>query len=384
MTANRARLLEAFAARFRRGAEVIAEAPGRVNLIGEHTDYNQGHVLPIAIDRTVAVAAAPRPDGVVRAFSLEFDETQEFEPPVSGPAAGGWREYVRGVAWALSGAGHPLHGADMAITGDVPIGAGLSSSAALEVAAAAALAAVSGLRIEALELALLAQRAENDFVGVQCGAMDQLAAALGRRDHALLIDCRSLAVEPVPLGLDEAGAAVVAVDSGVRRALGEAPYNRRRQECAEAARRLGVPALRDVDAAALQAARAGLPEHLYRRARHVVSEEARVLAAVEALRTGDLEALGELLYESHRSLQDDFAVSCRELDLLVELAQRTPGVLGARLTGAGFGGCTVNLVRAEALDLFRASVVEEYRTRTGRCPAVHVCRTVDGLAVSRV
>ncbi len=385
MTADRARLQEAFVRTFGRRPEVIAEAPGRVNLIGEHTDYNQGHVLPVAIDRTVAAAAARRNDDTVCACSLEFEDSDEFALPVTGRApAGDWRDYLRGIAWALTEAGHALPGADLAITGDVPVGAGLSSSAALEVAVAGALAALGDARLESAALALLAQRAENDFVGVQCGIMDQLAAVLGPRGHALLIDCRYLAVEWVPLGLEEASVSLVVVDSGVRRALGEAPYNQRRQECAEAARLLGVPALRDVDGPALAAARATLPEHLYRRARHVVTEEARVLTAAQALSAGDLAALGPLLFESHRSLRDDFEVSCPELDLLVELARGAEGVLGARLTGAGFGGCTVNLVRSDALDHFREAIVAEYGARTGRCAALHLCRPAGGLEVTNV
>ncbi len=383
MAVDRRRLLDAFAGRFGRSATLVAEAPGRVNLIGEHTDYNQGHVLPLAIDRTLAVAAAPGDETAVRTYALDFEEQDEFSLPAPCPVPeGSWRNYVRGVAWALREDGGTLRGADLAIAGDVPVGAGLSSSAALEVAVAGALAGISGLTVEPRHLALLAQRAENDFVGVQCGVMDQLAAALGQRGHALLIDCRSLQVEPVRLRLEEKGVAIVVVDSGVRRRLEAAPYNLRRQECAEAARLLGVAALRDVDGAMLESRRADLPDHLYRRARHVVTEEARVLAAVEALRAARVEALGALLYESHGSLRDDFDVSCPELDLLVELAGGTDGVPGARLTGAGFGGCTVNLVRAEALAAFEARVLSEYRERTGLTVTVYECHAADGLVVS--
>jgi galactokinase len=295
---------------------------------------------------------------------------------------GGWRNYVRGVAWALAEAGHRLRGLDLAFTGDVPAGAGLSSSAALEVALAAAFAATSDLSLERRDLALLAQRAENGFVGVQCGIMDQLAAVFGREGHALLIDCRSLEVEPLPLALEERGAAIVIVDSAVRRSLGDSAYNERRRECADAAAALGAPALRDVSAQALEARRPGLPEALYRRARHVLTEEARVAAAALALRRGDLATLGRLLYESHESLRDDFEVSCPETDLLVELAVGVEGVLGARLTGAGFGGCTVNLVREEALDAFRRQVVAAYQERTGLPARMHPVRAAGGLQVS--
>jgi len=386
MTADRSALLRFFRERFGREPAVLCEAPGRVNLIGEHTDYNDGFVLPVAIDRTAAVAATATRGPVVRALSLDFAEADQFSLADIAPLpGGGWRNYVRGVAWALVEAGIHVPGADMAIAGDVPVGAGLSSSAALEMAVAGALCAVAGpdgqaVAVAPLDLALLCQRAENEFAGVQCGVMDQLAAAFGRRGHALLMDCRSLAVEPVPLGFEEAGVVLAVVDSGVRRSLEATPYNQRREQCAEAARLLAVPALRDVDEGLLDA----LPEHLYRRARHVVSENARVLAAVAAQRAGDVEGLGRLLYESHRSLRDDFEVSCPELDLLVELACRTEGVLGARLTGAGFGGCTVNLVRREALAAFRRDVVDEYRSRTGRAAELHVCAASDGLSVAHV
>nr|MBI2913056.1 galactokinase [Chloroflexota bacterium] len=385
MTADREAFLRASAARFGRPATLIAEAPGRVNLIGEHTDYNEGHVLPLAIDRTVAVAASLRDDPLVRAISLDLGEDDEFALDHTPPApGGGWRNYVRGVVWALGQAGHALRGVDLVISGDVPIGAGLSSSAALEVATAGALATASDVRLQPRELALLAQRAENDFAGVQCGVMDQFAAALGRREHALLIDCRSLAAEHIPLGLPEAGVAIVVVDSGMRRSLEAAPYNLRRQECARAACLLGVAALRDAGAADLESHRGTLPEDLYRRARHVVTEEERVLAAVAALRGRDIDALGDLLYASHRSLRDDFEVSCPELDLLVELARGTDGVLGARLTGAGFGGCTVNLVRRQALGAFEEHVGGEYRRRVGRLATVYLCQATDGLEVSYV
>ncbi len=378
-------LLRAFPQRFGHEATVVSRAPGRVNLIGEHTDYNQGHVLPVAIDRAVAVLAAPGTEGGVRAHSAEFEEGDEFAlDSIEHLAEGGWRNYLRGVAWALREAAHSLRGLDLLIAGDVPIGAGLSSSAALEVALAGAFRAAGGLHIDDRDLALLAQRAENEFVGVQCGVMDQLAAVFGRRDHALLIDCRSLDVETLPLALERRGLRLVVVDSGVSRALGESAYNERQQECGEAAAALGLTALRDLDAATLESRRLALPAPLFRRARHVVSEEARVLAAAEALRRGEIEALGPLLFESHASLRDDFSVSCPELDLLVELAARTEAVLGARLTGAGFGGCTLNLVRAEALPQFQRRVVRQYARATGLSAAIYACRPARGLRVTRV
>ncbi len=382
MSADRTALLAAFRRRFGRPAQLVAEAPGRVNLIGEHTDYNDGHVLPLAIDRTTAAAAAPR-DDTVHAYSLDYDQEDAFSLDDIQPLPdGGWRNYVRGVAWAVREAGHRPPGLDLALSGDVPIGAGLSSSAAVEVAVAAAFTAAGDISLDPRDLALLARRAENGFVGVQCGVMDQLAAVFGRRDHALLIDCRSHDVEPVPLNLEGVGVAIVIVDSAVRRALGDSPYNERRGECAQAAAALGVPALRDLLPDELEARRQELPPALYRRARHVATEEARVTAAVNALKRGDLEALGRLMYESHHSLGQDFQVSCPEMDLLVELAGKVEGVLGARLTGAGFGGCTVNLVRKEALEAFRREVLRTYRGRTGLPAEMHVVCACEGLRVS--
>jgi galactokinase len=380
------RLAAAFQARFGRPPTAVAAAPGRVNLIGEHLDYNEGHVLPVAIDRSVMVAFAPRPDRRVRLYSLDFEQESAFDlEDIQRDPEAPWSDYVRGVAWALRGAGHRLSGLDAALQGDVPVGAGLSSSAALEVAALGAFEAASGLRLDRRDdLALLGQRAENGFVGVACGIMDQMAAALSRAGHALLIDCRSLEYEAVPLPL--AGLRLVVADSGVRRALVDSQYNVRGQECQRAAELLAaaiadrpVTALRDVRPEDLAHHGDSLPPSLFKRARHVVEEERRVLLSVEALRAGDVEAFGEMLDASHRSLRDDFEVSCPELDLLVDLARAQPGVLGARLTGAGFGGCTVSLVRAEAVGAFRNRVVERYRTETGREGRMYVCRAAGGL-----
>jgi galactokinase len=377
MSVDADRLSAAFERAFGGEPAVIAEAPGRVNLIGEHTDYNDGFVLPVAIDRTIAVAAAPSDGKTVRVYSADFDARDEWR--ADGPRRTGrreWRDYVRGVAWALLDAGYELRGADLAISGEVPVGAGVSSSAALEVAAAGALCAVSEDEIELGRLALLCQKAENQFVGVQCGIMDQLAAACSRAGQALLIDCRSLEIEHVPLPTE---VAVVVVDSKVRRELGQTAYNDRREECAAAARALGLDSLRE----AATVDPSGLPEPLDRRARHVISENERVLDGVGALRNRDVGRFGELMYESHESLRDDFEVSTPELDLLVELASRTEGVIGARLTGAGFGGCTVNLVERDAVAGFEAGVVEPYRRKTGLPAEMFVCRAVDGLRISQ-
>ncbi len=386
------RLAAAFESRFGRQPTAVATAPGRVNLIGEHLDYNEGHVLPIAIDSSIMVAFAPRRDDGVRLYSLDLDQDSAFDlRHIEHDAERPWSNYLRGVAWVLREAGHRLIGLDAAIQGDVPIGAGLSSSAALEVAALGAFDIASGLRLDRRDLALLGQRAENRFVGVECGVMDQMTAALGRAGHALLIDCRSLDYEAVPVPLEASGPArlsLVVADSGVRRSLLDSQYNVRREECRSAAELLAalitdrpITALRDVKSEDLARHGDDLPPTLLKRARHVVEEEGRVLRSVDALRRGELEEFGESLNASHRSLRDDFEVSCPELDLLVDLAQAQPGVLGARLTGAGFGGCTVNLVRTDALEAFRADVLESYRAQTGRDGRMYVCRSADGLTL---
>jgi galactokinase len=380
-----------FRERCGRAPEAIAQAPGRVNLIGEHLDYNDGLVLPVAIDRSILVAFARREDAEVRAYSVDFGEESTFRLGRQIQKAGQmpWSNYIRGICSMLTEACKSTSGLDLAVVGDIPLGAGLSSSAALEVATAGALRAAWQLDIDDKRLALLCQRAENEFVGVQCGVMDQLASALGRADHALLIDCRSLECEHIPLPLNEQGVALVVVDSGQRRRLEQSDYNRRREECAEALRLLRASkpehspaALRDVALDDLGGSL--LPEMLLRRARHVVTEQRRVDCAVEALQTGDLARFGVLMNESHVSLREDFEVSTPELDRLVELAQAQRSVLGARLTGAGFGGCTVNLVREDAVDAFAVDVVERYASETKLSARMLVCGAADGLRVHRL
>ena len=379
----------AFRARFGRPPAGLTEAPGRVNLIGEHTDYNQGFVLPVAIDRTIAVAFAQREDGRVRAFSLDFDQEDEFALADIGRREGdSWANYLRGVALVLQQAGHRLTGLNLVVQGEVPVGAGLSSSAALEVATLGAFATAADLALDDRDKALLAQRAENEFVGVACGVMDQMAAVFGRADHALRIDCRSLETDAVPLNLEAHGLRIVVANTGVRRALTASAYNQRRQECSRAVELLFVllrgrrpRSLRDITLRDLSINGRFLSEELLRRARHVVSENARVLATVDALQRGDLAEVGRLFYASHESLAHDYEVSSPELDLMVELACSLEGVVGARMTGAGFGGCTVNLVRADAVDDFRQEVIETYRARTGLPGEMYVCRAVDGLRI---
>jgi galactokinase len=383
-------LMAVFEREFRRGPEGIAEAPGRVNLIGEHVDYNDGLVLPFAIDRSVMVAWAHRDDDAVRAYSNDFGEHSRFNlANVTHAGPGTWANYVRGVANALVREGREMAGLDLSIAGDVPQGAGLSSSAATEVAVAGGFREAFDLSLNGAELARLCQRAENEFVGVQCGIMDQFAATLSERDHALLIDCRSLAHEAVPLRLAEAGLAIVIANSAVRRELAASAYNDRRRECEAAVgelrlrlARAELSSLRDVSLTELE--RTQIDTVPMRRARHVVTEIARVAASVEALGRDDFAALGALMIESHQSLRDDYEVSSGELDLLVGLATAQDYVLGARLTGAGFGGCTVNVVRSDAVDAFGRDVIAPYRERTGLPVVMYVTSPQEGLRTWRL
>jgi galactokinase len=385
MSVIRTRVLHEFERRHGAPAILLARAPGRVNLIGDHTDYNDGFVLPMAIDRAVWIALRRRDDSRVSAHSLDFDSDISFDARDLEHGERGWGEYVRGMAWVLGEKarrdGATLRGWDGVVAGDVPLGAGLSSSAALELATARALAAVSDFAWEPAAMARLAQRAENEWVGVNCGIMDQLISAAGVTGHALLIDCRSLDTRAVPLPSD---VAVVVLDTATRRGLVDSEYNERRARCEGAAAQFGVRALRDVDAQ-LFAQRAGtLDEVTRRRARHVVTENARVLAAAEALGAGNAHRVGELMTESHRSLRDDFQVSRAELDAMVDIALAEDGCYGARMTGAGFGGCAVALVARDAADRFAGAVATRYETRVGLTPAVYLCEASNGASISDV
>jgi galactokinase len=346
-------------------------APGRVNLIGEHTDYNDGFVLPIAIDRACCVLAQPRSDRTLRIHSQQFGETAEF--PLDAPRRSNhWSDYVRGVAWALREAGRPPAGVDLLVASEVPLGSGLSSSAALEVSTAFALLAVSGHTLDRKAIALAAQRAENEFVGMRCGLMDQLAACFGREGHALLIDCRSLEITPVPL--DESRVRIVVANTMVKHELAASAYNARRRECEDAAARLGVRALRDASWEEIESRAAAWPDSMRRRARHVTTENARVAAAVFALRQSDFGEIGRLMEASHKSLDEDYEVTCAELNTMVACARKLPGCYGARMTGGGFGGCTVSLVHAEAAEKFAAQLARDYAAATGLRPDVFICR----------
>jgi galactokinase len=372
-----------FEAQFGRPPEVGARAPGRVNLIGEHTDYNEGLVLPCAIDRQTVALLARREDGRARVFSRERGELRAFES-AAPERRGDWLDYVQGVVFALRERGIEPQGFDLALASDVPEGSGLSSSAALELAVATALDASQGLGLDARERARLAHRAENGFAGVACGIMDQFASALGRRGHALRLDCRSQSVEAVPL--PAAGVALLVAHSGAQRALASAGYGDRVLECRRAlaaAREAGVAppqarALRDLSPRDLPALARVLELPLLRRARHVVTENERVDATCSALRAGDWETVGGLLRAGMRSLRDDFEVSTPELDALCALADALPGVYGSRLTGAGFGGCTLHLVAPDAAPELAEALAAGFERRFGRRPPVWVVAASGG------
>ena len=358
------------------GEPRVFRAPGRVNLIGEHTDYNDGFVLPMAIEHSTLAAAAPREGRRVRVLSLNVNRKEEFDLDRPGPPRrGSWLDYVEGVAQALEARGVRLSGADLVIHSDVPSGAGLSSSAALEISVGLALVSVSGAQLDRVALALAGQSAEHEYVGTRSGIMDQFVASLGREGHALLIDCRALEATPIPV--DTSDTLVVICNSQVKHRLASSEYNTRRAECERGVELLRevmprVRALRDVSEAGLREHEGRLPEPVRRRVRHVVTENARTLAAAEALRAGDTAEMGRLMYLSHESLRDDYEVSCAELDVLVEAASRVEGVWGARMTGGGFGGCTVNLVRRDALKNFQNTVVTHYHQATGLTPAFYI------------
>jgi galactokinase len=369
-----ARAVQAFGERFGGDPTWVVHAPGRVNLLGEHTDYNEGFVLPMALHLGASIALRPRADDRVVLRSLDFDEEQEFDLGRLHRGQG-WIEYVKGTAWAFQEAGSALIGWDGVVTGDVPIGAGLASSAALEVAAARAFAAAAGLPWQPVTAARLAQRAENGWVGVQCGIMDQLVIAAGREGHALLIDCRHLTTRPIPL---PPGTVVAVLDTSTRRGLVESTYNERRARCEEATRRCGVRSLRDLSRAELEQRAGALSDDHLRLARHVVTENARTLAAAEAMTRGDAAALGGLMTEGHRSLRDDFRVSSPALDAIVAAAQGAPGCRGARMTGAGLAGCAVALVDEDEAGAFVAETERAYRAATGLQAAVHLSRPSAG------
>lgn len=368
-------LIAAFRRSFEREPRLF-RAPGRINLIGEHTDYNDGFVMPAALDLSIWAAIAPRSDRRLRIGSLVMNEVVDFDlDDANAQPRGDWTDYVRGVAIFLQRAGYKLSGADLVLDGNLPIGAGLSASAAFEVAAGFALLKISGAEVDRVELAKICQRAENQFVGVRCGIMDQYISCCAVAGSALLLDCRSLVSRKVAI---DPNARLVLCDTMVRHQLASDEYNLRRADCERAVAVLstridGIAALRDVTFAQLMRHVDAMPALVFRRARHVVGEIDRTLRAAAALDSGDLKECGRLMYLSHESLRDDYEVSCAELDLMVDIARSLPGVYGARMMGGGFGGCTINLVEASRAEAFAQAMADRYRTATGVTPPILTC-----------
>lgn len=367
-----------FLERFEAEPTFVVRGPGRVNLIGEHTDYNDGFVLPIAIDRAVWIAGAPTAGSSVELHSVDFGTTFHFDLDDFERREGSPLEYLKGIAWALQEAGHPLIPWRGIMMGDVPIGAGLSSSAAMQLAVVRAFGESSGIPWDPQAVAHLVRRAENEWVGVQTGLMDQIIGALGETGHALLLDCRSLETEQIPM---PPGTSVVVLDTSTRRELATSAYNERFAQCAEAAAHFEKEKLRDIPADAFDGPVPGLDEVVMRRGRHVVRENLRVLEARRAMLAGDTEVFGRLLNESHRSLRDDFEVTNGALDAIVEISQSQGECFGARMTGAGFGGCALALVDDAAVSSFTTEVSAAYKERTGLDAAVYVCQASDGAEV---
>ncbi len=361
----------------------IFRAPGRVNLIGEHTDYNDGFVMPAAVGFSTYVAIAARPDRKLVIHSKEFPGSFEFDlDRLPEKRVGAWCDYVLGVASVLQQAGHKLGGANLLVHGKVPIGAGLSSSAALEVSSALALLSTTGTNLPLTDIARLCRRAENDFVGAKVGIMDQFVSCMGKAGHAFFLDCRSLEFKLVPI---PAGLQLVVCNTMVKHDLATGAYNQRREECQEGVRAFAkwdpaVRALRDVPVDMLDQHEKDIPARIWKRCCHVVRENQRTLDAARALTAGDLARVGNLMRESHHSLRDLYEVSCRELDVMVEAAEGLPGFCGGRMTGGGFGGCTVNLVREENAEDFANRIAERYRRQTGITPQVYLCAAEDGAA----
>ncbi|ADW74716.1 MULTISPECIES: galactokinase [Rahnella] len=374
--------LEIFADKFGYPATITIKAPGRVNLIGEHTDYNDGFVLPCAIDYETVIACAQRNDRTIRVIAADFDNDEDsfsLDEPILHSDAHPWANYVRGVVKHLMLRNKDFSGADMVISGNVPQGAGLSSSASLEVAVGQALKSLYDLPLDGVALALNGQEAENQFVGCNCGIMDQLISALGKENHSLLIDCRSLETRAVSMPKN---AAVVIINSNVKRGLVDSEYNARREQCEVAARFFGVKALRDVDPALFFSIQDELDPVVARRARHVITENDRTLAAADALASGDLKRMGELMAESHASMRDDFEITVPQIDKLVEIVKEVIGDKGGvRMTGGGFGGCIVALVPEDMVEKVRHAVEQQYHAHSGLKETFYVCTASQGAGI---
>jgi galactokinase len=379
---------DAFLKVFRYAPMLLSSAPGRINIIGEHTDYNNGYVLPAAIHLRTSFLAATRPDRRVRVRAENFGEEETFDLGAVVPSSDKrWANYVKGIFWVLEQAGLSPGGMNTLIWGDVPLESGLSSSAALEVAVIKGVCALQGFDLPDLEMAKLAQHAENDFVGVKCGLMDQFISVFGRKDSALFLDCETLEYSYYPLNLERAGLGIMVYDTKVPRRLAASEYNRRREEAGRALavlRTRGVRSFKEATTAILEGCREEMGPVPFKRAKHVITENERVRSAVEALQKDDFRALGRLLFHSHESLRDDYEVSCPELDLLYEVARSSPGCLGARLVGAGFGGSGIALIEKRAGEPLRMALLSEAQKRGFPRPEFHEVAIGQGAAVARV
>ncbi|WP_375320399.1 galactokinase [Aliivibrio logei] len=363
----------------------IVQAPGRVNLIGEHTDYNDGFVLPCAINYQTVVAAAKRDDNIVRVVSVDYgNETDEFDitQEITFQENKMWSNYIRGVVKCLIGRGFEFKGADISVSGNVPQGAGLSSSAALEVVIGQTFKELYNLSISQAEIALNGQQAENEFVGCNCGIMDQMISAEGNENHAMLLDCRSLETTAVSMPEDMS---VIIINSNKKRGLVDSEYNTRREQCEEAARIFGVKALRDVSIEEFNAKAHELDEMVAKRARHVITENDRTEEAAKVLASGDMKRMAVLMAESHASMRDDFEITVNEVDTLVDIVKNVIGTEGGvRMTGGGFGGCIVALVPPVLVDEVKAAVEELYETATGLKESIYVCQAKNGAGLVEV
>lgn len=369
---------DAFRSKYGTRPIFVVQAPGRVNLIGEHTDYSEGFVMPVAVDLGVAVAFHPREDELLRLYSIDYNKLIEVDLTNFTKGEAGWQEYVKGIAWALTEEGIALTGWDGVVVGNVPIGAGLSSSAALEIALAKVFSLTSKFEKSPAELAVIGQRAENHWVGVNVGIMDQLISASGKRGFAVQIDCRSLEYEYVQI---PEGVSFMVLDTGTRRKLTNSAYNARREECQAASKILGVATLRDANITMLEDKKDQMPGVVYKRARHVIGENNRVHAFNSAMGSGDLQEIGKLINKSHKSLNEDYEVSSRELNVIVEIAQSHPACLGARMTGAGFGGCALAVIAIDKIEEFSEAVHLEYHKKTGIEPNIFSVESADGVQV---
>lgn len=376
------KIIETFQQQFNSLPEYLVQTPGRVNLIGEHTDYNDGLVLPMAIDRYIWLAFTPRQDREIQIYSMEFQETKTFSlNNLSDKQTNNWIEYAKGVAWVLQQRYGQLTGFNAVLHGNVPQGAGLSSSAALELTIMRAFVEISNLSWDNSVMAKLAQQAENKWVGVNCGIMDQLVIAAAQKEHALLIDCRDFKTDAIPLPKD---ISVVIMDTATRRGLVDSAYNERRRQCEEAAKIFNILTLREITDEIWQTQQKKFSQDCLKRTRHVITENQRVLDAVTAMRQNDSATLGELMNASHESLRNDYEVSSPHLDIMVNCARNAVGCYGARMTGAGFGGCAVAIVKEMYADDFVAQVTEQYEIETKTKPTLYVTKAVDGVRIKKL